>query len=127
MPISSNSPEKIITENDLKEVRVKTQHSFVDLLIGSLTGLVSIVPATMTVEGNQEGMQKAQGAPSVDEGMEFETATALPNFRSAVPSASKSTDEEILNMFRKKYPRLQEKSDEELVKMIEKKYSGSAQ
>jgi hypothetical protein len=137
VPISSNSSEKIIVENELKAARVKTQISFVDFLIGSITGLVSIVPATMTVEGNHQGMQKAERDPSIEDGaegdrsmedgMEFETATALPNFRSAVPNMDNSTDEEILKMFRKKYPRLQAKSDEELIKLIEKKYSNSAE
>ncbi|MGH7493613.1 MAG: hypothetical protein ACREOO_14645 [bacterium] len=127
MPISNNSTEKIIAENDLKAVRVKTQLSFVDYLIGFFTGVISIVPATMTVEGNHQSMQKAQGATSFDEEMEFETATALHNFRAAVPSADNSTDEEILNMFRKKYPRLQAKSDEEIIKLIERKYSSSTE
>ncbi len=52
VPISNNSSEKIIAENNLKEARVTTQIQFVDYVIGIFTGLVSIVPATMTVEGN---------------------------------------------------------------------------
>ncbi len=53
VPISDNSSAKIIAENNLKQVRVTTKISFVDYLIGSVTGIVSIVPATMTVEGNE--------------------------------------------------------------------------
>jgi hypothetical protein len=52
-PISENSSARIIAENDLKQVRVTTKITFVDYLIGAFTGFVSIVPATMTVEGNQ--------------------------------------------------------------------------
>lgn len=53
VPISENSTAKLIADNNLKEVRVTTQFKFVDYVIGIFTGLVSIVPATMTVEGNQ--------------------------------------------------------------------------
>jgi hypothetical protein len=53
VPITDNSTEKIIADNNLKEVRVQTQITFVDYVIGIFTGIVSIVPATMTVEGNQ--------------------------------------------------------------------------
>jgi hypothetical protein len=53
VPITDNSSQKIIAENNIKEARVQTQVQFVDVLIGIFTGLVSIVPATMTVEGNK--------------------------------------------------------------------------
>ncbi len=53
VPISNNSAEKIIAQNNLTAARVKTQVQFVDYVIGIFTGLVSIVPATMIVEGNQ--------------------------------------------------------------------------
>jgi hypothetical protein len=53
VPISENSTAKLIADNNLKEVRVTTQIKFVDYVIGIFTGLVSIVPATMTIEGNQ--------------------------------------------------------------------------
>ncbi len=53
VPISDNSSARIIAENELKQVRVTTKITFVDYLIGAVTGVVSIVPATMTVEGNQ--------------------------------------------------------------------------
>jgi len=53
VPISDNSSAKIIAENELKQVRVTTKITFVDYLIGAFTSIVSIVPATMTVEGNQ--------------------------------------------------------------------------
>ena len=48
--------------------------------------------------------------------------TRLPNFRSAISTATKYTDDEILRMFRKKYPKLENKSDEQLIELIEKKY-----
>ncbi len=53
VPITDNSTEKLIADNNLKEVRVTTQIKFVDYIIGIFTGIASIVPATMTVEGNQ--------------------------------------------------------------------------
>lgn len=53
VPISENSSAKLIADNNLKEVRVTTQFKFVDYLIGIFTSIVSIVPVTMTVEGNQ--------------------------------------------------------------------------
>lgn len=53
VPISNNSSERIISENNLKEARVVSRIKFEDYLISIFTGLVSIVPATMTVEGNQ--------------------------------------------------------------------------
>lgn len=52
-PISNNSAARVIQENNLKNVRVTTRHRFVDGLIGAFTGIVSIVPATMVIEGNQ--------------------------------------------------------------------------
>jgi hypothetical protein len=52
VPISNNASDKIIAENNLKAARVTTQIQFVDFLIGIFTGIISIVPATMTVEGN---------------------------------------------------------------------------
>jgi len=52
VPISDNTSGKIIAANNLKSARVTTQIQFVDFVIGIFTGLVSIVPATMTVEGN---------------------------------------------------------------------------
>lgn len=48
--------------------------------------------------------------------------TRLPNFRAAVPSATKYSDDEILCLFRKKYPNLMQKSDDQLIQLIEKKY-----
>jgi len=48
--------------------------------------------------------------------------TKLPNFRTAVPTAKKYTDEELLGLFRKKYPSLKQKSDDQLIELIEKKY-----
>lgn len=52
-PISNNSAAQVIQEYKLKDVRVTTKIRFVDGLIGAFTGLVSIVPATMVIEGNQ--------------------------------------------------------------------------
>lgn len=48
--------------------------------------------------------------------------TKLPNFRAAVPTANKYTDDEILELFKKKYPNLKQKSDDQLIELIEKKY-----
>ncbi|MCG3155432.1 MAG: hypothetical protein DKINENOH_02038 [bacterium] len=52
-PISNNSSAQVIQENNLKNVRITTKHTFVDGLIGVVTGLVTIVPTTMVIEGNQ--------------------------------------------------------------------------
>lgn len=51
--------------------------------------------------------------------------TRLPNFRAAVPTAKKYTDEEIIRLFRKKYPNLKQKSDVQLIQLIEKKYKAT--
>lgn len=51
--------------------------------------------------------------------------TSLPNFRAAVPTAKKYTDEEIIRLFRKKYPNLKQKSDAQLIQLIEKKYKAT--
>lgn len=59
----------------------------------------------------------------IDDGIEMDDETSLPNFRAAVPEARNSSDEEILVLFRKKYPKLKEKSDVELIQLIERKYS----
>jgi hypothetical protein len=53
VPITDNTSSKVIAENKLKNARVKTEIKFVDGVISIFTGLVSIVPATMTIEGNQ--------------------------------------------------------------------------
>lgn len=53
VPMSENSSARVIKENQLSQVRVTTKHTFLDGLIGIFTGLVSIVPATMVIEGNQ--------------------------------------------------------------------------
>lgn len=53
VPISDNSSAKIIAENGLKQARVKMEITFVDYLIALVTSTVTIVPATMTVEGNE--------------------------------------------------------------------------
>lgn len=55
----------------------------------------------------------------------FESATKLPNFRAAVPNASKFSDEQIIQMFKKKFPNLQDKNDSEIVQLIERKYARS--
>ena len=53
VPISDNTSSKVIAENKLKNARVKTEIKFVDGVISIFTGIISIVPATMTIEGNQ--------------------------------------------------------------------------
>lgn len=52
VPITENSTETVIAQNNLKEVRVTTQHTFLDVVIGVVTGFVTIYPKTITVEGN---------------------------------------------------------------------------
>lgn len=53
VPISNNSSAQVIQKNDLKNVRITTKHTFEDGLIGLITGLVTIMPMTMVIEGNQ--------------------------------------------------------------------------
>ncbi|MCI0693052.1 Bor family protein [candidate division KSB1 bacterium] len=53
VPITDNTSSKVIAENNLKNARVKTEIKFVDGVISIFTGIASIVPATMTIEGNQ--------------------------------------------------------------------------
>lgn len=53
VPITNNSSADIIAENGLKQVRVTTKLTFVDFVIGAFTGIATIYPMTMTVEGNE--------------------------------------------------------------------------
>jgi hypothetical protein len=53
VPITDNTSSKVIAEKNLKNVRVRTEIKFVDFLVSLITGAVSIVPATMTIEGDQ--------------------------------------------------------------------------
>lgn len=74
---------------------------------------------------NEKPSLKAESKNLDEDLSEFEIEepeTRLSNFRAAVSSANKYTDEEILKLFRKKYPNLQKKSDEQLIELIEKKY-----
>jgi len=52
-PISNNPAAQVTQENNLTNVRLTTKHTFVEGLIGVVTGLVTIVPAAMVIEGNQ--------------------------------------------------------------------------
>lgn len=52
VPISENNSSRIIQENNLDEVRITTKFKFVDYLIAIFTGIASIVPMTMQIEGN---------------------------------------------------------------------------
>lgn len=52
VPITDNHSAKFIKEHDLKEVRIATKFKFVDYLIAIFTGIASIVPMTMQIEGN---------------------------------------------------------------------------
>lgn len=58
--------------------------------------------------------------------LDFDKITKLPNFRAAVPQASKYTDQEIVKMFRKKFPKFNNKTDDELIALIEKNYARKA-
>jgi hypothetical protein len=58
----------------------------------------------------------------LDDLLNKEEFTRLPNFRAIVPGAKKYTDSEILAMFREKYPNLKNRTDEELIRLIENKY-----
>jgi len=51
--ITDNTSARIIAENNLKEVRVTTKTEFVDSLIGIFTGIATIFPRTMIIEGNR--------------------------------------------------------------------------
>ena len=51
VPISKNTTAEVIKENDLKSVRVTTKLEFIDFIIGAFTGIASIVPATIIIEG----------------------------------------------------------------------------
>jgi len=52
VPITDNSSDAIISRYKLKEVRVTTKFTFLDLIIGAFTGVATIVPKTMVIEGN---------------------------------------------------------------------------
>lgn len=53
VPINENNSARLIKEYQLKEARVTTKVKFVDYLIAIFTGVASIVPATMEIEGNR--------------------------------------------------------------------------
>ncbi len=82
-PITENNSANVIRDYRLNEVRITTKRTFVDFLIGAFTGLVSIVPATMVIEGNGSGAQ-AMDAVNVEQQVE---QAAAPN---AEPSDKKS-------------------------------------
>lgn len=50
--ITDNSTDQIIAQNNLKEVRATSKISFVDFVISIFTGIATIVPHTVVVEGN---------------------------------------------------------------------------
>ncbi len=52
-PITNNSSAQVIQEYNLKNVRITTKHTFMDGFISVFTGVATIVPATMVIEGNQ--------------------------------------------------------------------------
>lgn len=52
-PISDNTTEQDILEHDLKEIRIRTEQTFVDSVVTTLCGVFSITVRTLTVEGNR--------------------------------------------------------------------------
>ncbi|MCA9740417.1 MAG: hypothetical protein H6695_18565 [Deferribacteres bacterium] len=54
VPINEPTSAEIIEKYQLTEVRVTTKHKFLDYLIGAFTGIASIVPMTMVIEGNTQ-------------------------------------------------------------------------
>ena len=52
--ISDNTPIQEIEKYDLKEVRVRTEQTFVDSILNPITAVVSIVRRRLIVEGNTE-------------------------------------------------------------------------
>ena len=56
VPITNDRTAEIIDDYGFDEVKVESKVTFIDGLIGIFTGLVSIVPATVVVEGtNTDG------------------------------------------------------------------------
>jgi hypothetical protein len=56
VPISDDKTAEIIDDYGFDEVKVESKIKFVDWVIGIFTGIVSIVPATVIVEGtNTDG------------------------------------------------------------------------
>lgn len=53
VPITDNTTDVIIAQNNLKKARAMSRLTFVDWVISLFTGFASIVPMTMTVEGSQ--------------------------------------------------------------------------
>ena len=52
VPITDNTTEALIAQNNLKEVRVTSKVTALDFVIGIFTGFASIVPHTVILEGN---------------------------------------------------------------------------
>ena len=51
VPLGDNSTADLIGQHDLKQVRLKTQVTVTDFILGAFTGLLTIYPMTITVEG----------------------------------------------------------------------------
>ena len=54
VPLSHNSPDRIIKENGLTKVRVETKMTFLDILISAIGSYVSIVANTTVIEGDSK-------------------------------------------------------------------------
>ena len=52
IPLGSYSSDELIASYNLKEARVRTEHTFIDCLITAVTCGI-LAPVTMTVEGNR--------------------------------------------------------------------------
>jgi hypothetical protein len=53
VPIFETTPAEVVEEEKLRQVRVKTTDTFVDAVIAFFLGELSILPQTVTVEGNR--------------------------------------------------------------------------
>lgn len=123
VPITENSSQEFIRKHNLKNVRMTTQHTVADVLVSFITGIVSIVPATIVIEGNPAGEEGMTFTSMNGDMPEAAPQTRLPNFRARYPKFEKQSDSWILDNFRRKYPQLRDKSDDELIAIIESKYS----
>ena len=59
----------------------------------------------------------------IEQLLETDRTTSLPNFRAAMPSFNAYSDEQVLAAYRQKFPKFKDASDEQLTKLIEAKYN----
>lgn len=75
VPITQNNSARIIAEYNLESVRVTTKFKFSDILIGIFTGVASIYPHTMIIEGNRSTAAAVRDRAAA----QFEPAKELPH------------------------------------------------